>query len=125
MSGCSCSCGNGKLKLIFACSGASDVGEIADRVARKLNREGSGRMFCPVGIGGRVSGIIESTKAADMILAVEGCPLQCVTKSLELAGFKGFRQLRLWEFGLKKGNSPVTDETIERIAAEARKLLSE
>ena len=38
-------CGGGP-RLIFACSGASDVGEIADRAARKLSREGVGKMYC-------------------------------------------------------------------------------
>ncbi len=30
-------------KLIYSCSGASNVGEIADRVARKLRVEGFGK----------------------------------------------------------------------------------
>ena len=49
-------------KLIFACSGAADVGAIADQAARKLTREGKGKMFCLAGIGGRVSGIMKSTR---------------------------------------------------------------
>lgn len=74
MDNCSCKCA-GSLTLVFSCGGAADVGEISDRVARKLNRDGVGKMFCIVGIGGRVSGIMESTKAADLILAIDGCPL--------------------------------------------------
>jgi uncharacterized metal-binding protein len=31
-------------QLIYACSGAADVGEIADRVVRKLRSEGSTKM---------------------------------------------------------------------------------
>jgi uncharacterized metal-binding protein len=38
-------------KLIYSCSGASNVGEIADRVARKLRAEGLGRMTCLASIG--------------------------------------------------------------------------
>ena len=33
-----CSCSGGP-KLIFACSGVADVGEIADKAARKLTKE--------------------------------------------------------------------------------------
>ena len=33
-------------KLIFACSGAADVGQISDLAARKLTVEGAGKMFC-------------------------------------------------------------------------------
>ena len=66
----SCACGSGP-RLIFACSGAADVGEIADRAARKLTRDGAGRMFCAAGLGGRISGILKTTEAA-VALAVAG-----------------------------------------------------
>ena len=61
-------------KLIFPCSGVSDVGEISDRAARKLTRNGIGRMYCLAGIGGRVENIIESTKAASKILSLTDAP---------------------------------------------------
>ena len=40
--------------MIFACSGAADVGAVADQAARKMTRDGTGKMFCLAGIGGRV-----------------------------------------------------------------------
>ncbi len=57
--------------LIFACSGAADVGHISDLAARKLTAKSVGKMFCLAGIGGRVSGIVASTQAASAILAIE------------------------------------------------------
>ena len=77
-------CGPGP-KLIFACSGAADVGKISDLAARKLAAEGAGKMFCLAGIGGRVSGIMETTRVATAILAIDGCPLDCARKTLEQA----------------------------------------
>jgi len=123
MSTCACTCSEG-IKLMFACGGAADVGEVTDRVARKLNREGIGKMFCTAGLGGRVPGILATTQSAGMILALDGCPLQCVKASLEEAGFKVFKHLKLWELGLQKGQTEVTDELVERIVDEARKLLA-
>ena len=42
------SCGTGaKNKLIFACSGAASVGNIADRAARIMAKENYGKMFSP------------------------------------------------------------------------------
>ena len=79
-------------------------------------------MFCIVGIGGRVSGIMESTKAADLILAIDGCPLQCVKHSLELAGFTNIRHLKLWGLGLQKGKTEVSDEIIGKVVEKAQKL---
>src|SRR4030042_3189527 len=81
--------------LIFACSGAADVGEIADRAARKLTKEGVGKMFCLAGIGGRVSGIMKTTEAASKILAIDGCTLNCAGRCLEEAGFTEFEHLEL------------------------------
>jgi len=74
-----CSC-NIAPKLIFACSGGSDVGKISDEAARLLTKEGKGKMFCLAGIGGRVSGIMASTEAAAKMLAIDGCPLDCAKK---------------------------------------------
>ena len=78
-----CACA-GAPKLIFACSGAADVGAIADQAARKMTKDGAGRMFCMAGIGGRVPGIMATTQSAAKILAIDGCPLNCVKNSLEL-----------------------------------------
>ncbi len=111
-------------KLIFACSGAADVGAISDQAARKLAREGAGKMFCLAGVGGRVSGIMKTTESASAILAIDGCALDCVRNCLEQAGFTVFEHLRLTDLGFEKGQSAVTDEAVERVAARGRELLS-
>lgn len=116
--GCSCSCGSSAdsgPKLIFPCSGAADVGELADRAARKLTRDGHGSMFCLAGIGGRVSGILKSTEAAGTILAIDGCPLECAKKSLEEAGFSNFKHMRLTDLGFEKGKSTVDTTSITQV----------
>ncbi|HID77403.1 MAG TPA: zinc-binding protein [Planctomycetaceae bacterium] len=107
-------------KLIFACSGAADVGHISDLAARKLAAEGVGKMFCLAGIGGRVSGIMETTKAASAILAIDGCPLDCARKTLEGAGLTEFDHLRLCDLGMEKGRTAATPEHVERAATAGR-----
>lgn len=119
----SCSCSGGP-KLIFACSGAADVGEIADRATRQLSKEGVGKMFCTAGLGGRVSGIIKTTESADKILAIDGCPLNCVKKSLEQAGFNEFEHLQLADLGLEKSSSPATQDNITKVATKAKEMIS-
>lgn len=119
-SNCGCS---GGTKLIFACSGAADVGAVADRAARKLTQEGHGRMFCAVGVGGRVDGIMKTTEAADKLLAIDGCPLNCMKHCLEQAGFTEFEHLQLADLGLEKGKTEVSDETVAKaVGAGAEKL---
>jgi uncharacterized metal-binding protein len=117
----SCSCSGGP-KLIFACSGAADVGEIADKAARQLTKEGAGRMFCTAGIGGRISGIMKTTESADRILAIDGCSLNCVKNSLEQAGFSKFEHLQLAELGLEKCSSPTTEENINKVVVKGREM---
>lgn len=112
-------------KLIFACSGAADVGAIADQAARKLTRDGVGKMFCLAGVGGRVSGIMKTTEAAGAILAIDGCPLNCVKNCLEQAGFTKFQHLQMADLGLEKGKSPVADDSIARVAQKGAELLAQ
>jgi len=120
---CSCAC-SAAPTLIFACSGAADVGEVADQAARQMTREGQGKMFCLAGIGGRVSGIVKTTEAAARVLAIDGCPLNCARKTLEEAGFSGFAHLNLGDMGLRKGETTPDAATVARVAAEATARLA-
>jgi len=119
----SCSCSGGP-KLIFACSGAADVGEIADKAARQLTKDGVGKMFCTAGIGGRVGGIMKTTESADRILAIDGCQLNCAKNTLEQAGFNEFRHLQVADTGLEKGKSPATEENIAKVVDRGKEMLA-
>jgi len=120
--GCACSTAP---KLIFSCSGGADVGAVADRAARQLTLDGVGKMFCLAGIGGRVSGIVTSTKAAANILAIDGCPLDCAAKTLKEAGFNDFVHVRVTELGCEKGNTRVDDACVRSVAQQITPLFSE
>lgn len=118
-----CACGLAP-KLIFPCSGAADVGAIADQAARQLTQEGAGKMFCLAGIGGRVSGILATAESAAKILVIDGCPMACAKNTLELAGFKKFEHLQLADLGMEKGKTPVSSVVIAQAAkAGAAKLV--
>ena len=116
-------CGPGP-KLIFACSGAADVGKVSDLAARKLAAEGAGKMFCLAGVGGRVSGIMETTRVATAILAIDGCPLDCAKKTLEQAGFTRFEHLRLGDLGMEKGKTAATEEAVAKVVDLGTKRLA-
>lgn len=110
--------------LVFSCSGAADVGAISDQAARKLTREGKGKMFCLAGVGGRIPGIVKTTEAAEKILAIDGCPLNCVKNCLQEAGITKFQHLQMADIGMEKGKSPVNDENISAVAAKAVQMLA-
>lgn len=122
MSSKECSC-NAAPKLIFSCSGAADVGEISDRAARKLSREGSGKMYCLAGIGAGLNTFVETTKAAGTVLAIDGCQVGCAKKILENNGFTDFKHICITDSGFEKGKSPATDEAVKIIAEKGESLL--
>ena len=119
-SSCACSAAP---TLIFACSGGADVGSLADQAARRLTRDGKGKMFCLAGVGGRVSGILKSTEAAGRVLVIDGCPLDCARKTLEQAGFSDMRHVRLSDQGFEKGKTEVNEASVAAAASQAGSLL--
>ena len=111
-------------KLIFPCSGASDVGGLSDRAARQMTLDLAGKMYCLAGIGGRVEGILRNTKAAAKVLVIDGCKEECARKTMELAGFSGFTHLQLErDLGLEKGATRVTAARIRQVADRGTALL--
>jgi uncharacterized metal-binding protein len=112
-------------KLIFACSGGADVGAISDQAARKLTRDGAGKMYCLAGIGGRVPPIMETTRNAAVLLAIDGCPQNCARKALEHAGFTRFLHLELSrDLGFVKGQTEPTPDHIRLVADRALEILT-
>ena len=112
-------------KLIFSCSGAADVGAVADQAARRMTKEGAGQMFCLAGVGGAVDPIMQKTRSASKILAIDGCPLNCVSETLKQAGFDRFEHMLVTEVGLEKGKTEVNDENIGKIVAKGNELLAD
>jgi uncharacterized metal-binding protein len=108
--------------VVYACSGCSDAGELADRIARELTRAGVAEMSCLAGIGGRVKSLMAKGEKAERILVIDGCPVNCARKTLELAGLEKFDHLGLHELGLRKGNCPVSAEHIAAGVEAAARL---
>jgi len=110
--------------IIYACSGCSDAGELADRVARQLAREGVGEMSCLAGIGGRVKPLMIKGQKAERIIVIDGCPLNCARHTLRLAGLAESEHVELHKLGHRKGSCPVTDERIVEATAAAREQIT-
>lgn len=110
--------------IVYACSGCSDAGELADRIARQLAREGAAEMSCLAGVGGRVKHLVAVAEKAGRVLVIDGCPINCARKTLELAGVQHVEHLELQKLGLRKGSCPVTDENIARGVQAARQQLA-
>jgi len=81
-------------------------------------------MFCLAGIGGGVEPILAKTKSASQILALDGCPLDCVKLCLEKAGFTDIKHLRVTDLGYEKGKTGISDEAITKTMNKAEELLA-
>ena len=117
-----CSCTTAP-KLIFPCSGASDVGGLSDQAGRQMTLDATGKMYCLAGIGGRVDGIMANTRGAARVLVIDGCPQECARKTMELAGFTDFQHLKLAEMGFKKGETPLTPARIREVADKGAEMM--
>jgi uncharacterized metal-binding protein len=111
-------------KSVFPCSGASDVGGLSDQAGRQMTKDGTGKMYCLTGIGGRVEPIMANVRAAAKVLVIDGCSQECARKTMELAGFSEFQHLKLEAMGFKKGETPVTPERIRQVADRGAALLA-
>jgi uncharacterized metal-binding protein len=120
-----CLCESNEI-LIFSCSGSSNVGQIANLAALKLTQDGVGRMFCLAGIGGHVSGMIESTKAGKMIVGIDGCQVACTKKVLEHAGFKAHEYVQVTEMGMEKNHGfDYPESDVRRVADHLKSRISQ
>ncbi len=96
-----CACGSANV-AIFPCVGAANVGQLSNRIAIELDKQGIGNLMCTAGIGARAPGLMKSAEASDRIIAINGCPVNCASKTLELAGFKVDKHIIISELGIKK-----------------------
>jgi len=72
-------------------------------------------LFCLAGLGGHVKGLIESAKAAKVLVAIDGCPLACARKTLEHAEFVPDVHLVVSDLGIEKrsGHLEYTAEELD------------
>ncbi|MCX6007063.1 MAG: putative zinc-binding protein [Chloroflexi bacterium] len=112
--------------VIFACSGASNCGQIANAVVIKLAETGIGYMSCIAGIGAHDKKIIEGAKSADRIIAVDGCGIACTRKILEHTGVTVTQWINVTDYGIKKAHNRLSVEPseLEHVLVKVNETLS-
>ncbi len=119
-------CANGNAVMILACSGGSNVGQIANRAAVELTQERFGTMYCLAGIGGGLQGFIQSAKDVPLIAAIDGCPVGCARATLRRAGIEFFRHVVLTELGIEKNkNFELDPQDVRRVKEAVRAACAE
>jgi uncharacterized metal-binding protein len=127
-SSCGCTCGTEASKkkvLVYACSGAANVAEIADHVARQLMAEGLGQMFCLAGLGAGIPNMIQTARDADLNLVIDGCPLDCSKLIFQKLGLTNVKIIRVTDHGIEKAKGvKITDEQVQKIVTLAKQALA-
>jgi uncharacterized metal-binding protein len=115
-----CQCGKGE-KIVFTCSGAADVGYIADEVARTLARNRIRKMNCLALVATAEEKVINNVRKSN-ILVIDGCSLDCGRKVMANAGITDYKYIRVTDLGYEKGKTPTNEETVEAISKELESL---
>ncbi len=122
MAGCctsnepSCACGTRDV-LLLACSGGSNVGQIANDAAKALDGYGQGSMYCAIGVGAQLESFVKSVNEKPCV-AIDGCPVACVRRSLENVGVKPAVHVVVTELGIRKhGQFDHTNDDIAKVVA--------
>lgn len=115
-------CCSGDNVLIFACSGGSNVGQITNDAAKKLDQEGVGRFFCLIGIGAGIEGIMATTRDADRVICLDGCAVACAKKVLDQAQVPIATYVVATELGIEKGHHfDIAASQIETVCEAIRR----
>ena len=88
--------------LVYSCSGCSSAAQLANYVAVRLDRQGDAEMSCIAGVGGDVPQLVRIAKSGRPVVALDGCPLNCVKNSLARHGITPWRHYQLQQFGVRK-----------------------
>ena len=109
---------------LFVCFGClSNVGTLTGlaglEVVKEVGPQKAG-IFCLGGLATEAKMVLEKTRAAERIITVDGCPLNCARKIVEGAGFTPNRVINLvQDCGLKKGPPLRYGDTELQIAVKA------
>ncbi|OHC43498.1 MAG: zinc-binding protein [Pseudomonadales bacterium RIFCSPLOWO2_02_FULL_63_210] len=90
------------LPLVYSCSGCSNVAQLANTLAVRLDRAGLAEMSCIAGVGGHVQALVSKARSGRPILAIDGCPLHCASACLAQHGVSADVHVTLSTSGLRK-----------------------
>lgn len=107
--------------MILTCSGGSNVGQLTNQAAIELTREGFGKMFCLAGIGGHLSGFVQSAKDVPQMVLIDGCSLGCGKAALGHAEVPLKNYLVVTDMGIEKNKDfNLKKEDIQKVKEAAK-----
>jgi uncharacterized metal-binding protein len=111
-------------RLIFCCSGASNVGVVSYLAAIRLAQGGFGNFSCIAGIGGNNLPMIRAAKNAQERIIIDGCPIGCARRIMDSNLIPVDRYVIITELGIKKTHDfDVGDRDVDTVTREVRRPL--
>ena len=109
-------------RLIFCCSGASNVGFLSYLAAIRLAQEGFGNFSCIAGIGGNNLPMIRAAKIAPERIVIDGCPIGCARRIMDSNLIAVDCYVIATELGITKTHDfDVSDHDVDTVTREVRR----
>lgn len=120
----------GSQPLVYSCSGCSNVAQLANHIAVRLDREERAEMSCIAGVGGDVAALVRTAESGRPVIVIDGCPLACCERVLAAKDIEPDRVVRLHDYGLKKRkrvdfDAAERDRVYAEVAADLGDLLDD
>ena len=117
-----------RIPLVYSCSGCSSAAQMANYLALRLDRLGIAEMSCIAGVGGDVPHLTKIAQSGRPIVALDGCPLECVKNCLARHALKPELHVLLSAHGVRKRYHADFDDQraqqlLEDLAPKVRALL--
>ena len=111
--------------LVYACSGASNLGQLTNEIAIRLDRAGLAEMSCAEAVGIEAGQPYAAARSGRPVVAISGCPLACADRLLAEHGVAVASSIQLENRGvLKAKHVSVGGQDSERIYGEVASELS-
>lgn len=117
---------NNEIPIVYSCSGCSNIAQLANDVAVKMDRNGIAEMSCIAGVGGLVKPLVKKAQSGRKIIAIDGCPLKCAKSCLNNIGVEPDFHFILTDYGMRKEyhkdySNETVDQFFELITSESCK----
>lgn len=102
--------------VVFACSGCSPAGQLANQLALELDRRGIAEMSCLAGLGAEKPVFLKLAERRPVWI-IDGCPIECGEGVSAKVGRPMALHLRLHDLGIKKKEGLIDSMTLNDLVA--------
>ncbi len=103
-----------KIPIVFACSGCSNAGQLAGRVALELDRRGIAEMSCLAGVGAAKPLFLNKLHDR-LVWVIDGCPINCSLGVFDQVHQHADVHIRLHDLGIKKNAAHPEEAAFEQL----------